>query len=89
MKLQVLIDMPDPEMSRKYPEIPESSIEDDVREAIECIESGHNSIVEWKMINKLHKELRSMKKSPRVTNLLNMIEPVMSKYGLHGVEEEK
>lgn len=67
----------------------ETGIEDDVREAIECIESGHDSVIEWKMINKLYKELRSMKKTPRVDNLIKMIEPVMSKYGLHGVSEEK
>lgn len=89
MKLQVLIDVPDPKTTSKYPEIPKSSIEDEVRQAIDCIESGHDSVVEWKMINKLHKELKNMKKTPRIQNLLGMIEPVMSKYGLHGVEEEK
>lgn len=89
MKLHVLIDVPDPKASSKYSEVPKSSIEDDVRQAIDCIESGYDSVVEWKMINKLHKELKTMKKTARIKNLLDMIEPVMSKYGLHGVEEEK
>lgn len=89
MKLNILIDMPDQQSSSKYPDIPVSSIEDDVREALDCIESGHDSLVEWKMINKLHKELNQMKKkSPRVQNLLDMMEPVMAKYGIYGVEEE-
>jgi hypothetical protein len=90
MKVQILLDMEPSMPKEKYP-VPanETSIEDDVREAIDCIESGHDSVVEWKMINRLYKELRDMKKTPRVTNLIAMIEPVMAKYGLHGVSEEK
>lgn len=90
MKLQILLDVEPSMPKEKYPvEARDTSIEEDVKEAIECIESGHDSVVEWKMINKLYKELRTMKKSTRVKNLIDMIEPVMSKYGLHGVSEEK
>lgn len=87
MKLNILLEMEAPK--EKYPVEKSNSIEDDVKEAIECIESGYDSVVEWKMINRLYKELRSMKKNPRIENLIQMIEPVMSKYGLHGVSEEK
>lgn len=83
MKLSIAIDMGMPEKSTK-PAISKPSIEDDVREALDCIQSGHDSLVEWKMINKLYKQLREMKPSTRITNLINMMEPVMAKYGIHG-----
>jgi hypothetical protein len=63
------------------------SIEDDVREALELIDSGHDSYIEWKMINKLARELRN-RKDPRSKNLMSMIDPVLQKYGMHGVEEK-
>lgn len=63
------------------------SVEDQVREALELIDSGHDSYVEWKLINKLARELRT-RKDPRSKNLMSMIDPILQKYGMHGVEEE-
>jgi hypothetical protein len=63
------------------------SIEEEVREAIDLIESGHDSYMEWKLLNKLAKELRT-RKDARSKNLMEMIDPVLQKYGLHGVSEE-
>lgn len=83
-----MLDMPPPEAGKsEYPTEPEISIEEEVREAIEKIDSGHDSYVEWKLLNKLAKELRS-RKDARSKNLLEMIDPVLQKYGLHGVSEE-
>ena len=62
-------------------------IEDQVRDAIECIESGRNSSVEWIMLNKLYAELRKRKPTPRIKNLIQMIEPVLAKYGYHKVSK--
>ena len=68
-------------------EKPDTSIEEEVRQAIEMIDSGHDSYVEWKLLNKLARELRP-RKDARSKNLMEMIDPVLQKYGMHGVEEE-
>lgn len=60
------------------------SIEDKVRQAIELVDSGYSSSVEWILLNKLLDSLRNRKPSKRVQNLISMIEPVMAKYGYHG-----
>lgn len=86
MQIKIMLDMPPPEVDKTKRD-EESSIEDDVREAIEKIDSGHDSYVEWKLLNKLAKELRS-RKDARSKNLMEMIDPVLQKYGLHGVSEE-
>jgi hypothetical protein len=65
-------------------------VEDRVRDALELIDSGHKSDVEWIMIRKLYDKLCTMRASPRIKNLKQMIEPVLSKYGYHcGSEDEK
>lgn len=89
MKLNIMLEMGPPEGECNYPS-PENkpSVEDQVRDAIDLIESGHDSYVEWKMLNRLMSDLRGMsKKNQRVQNLIDMIDPVLNKYGMHGVEE--
>lgn len=90
MKLQIMLAMEPP--SKKMTEgcackddLP--SVEDEVREALELIESGHDSHIEWKLLNKLARELRP-RKDARSKNLMEMIDPVLQKYGMHGVEEK-
>ena len=91
MKLQIMLSMDPPskeKTSRDYAgkdDVP--SVEEEVRQAIEMIESGHDSYMEWKLLNKLAKELRT-RKDARSKNLMEMIDPVLSKYGMHGVSEE-
>lgn len=88
MQIKIMLDMPTPEAGKsKYPAKDEKSVEEEVREAIEKIDSGHESYVEWKLLNKLAKELRS-RKDAKSKNLMEMIDPVLSKYGMHGVSEE-
>lgn len=90
MKLEIILDIPMPKQKSTSSEKPDTTLEQDVREALECIESGYDSTTEWKMINRLYKELKATpKKTKRIINILKMIEPVMAKYGLHGVAEEK
>lgn len=89
MKVQIMLEMDPPAPGKsKYSEKPSSSIEDEVRKAIELIDSGHDSYVEWKMLNKLARELRT-RKDKRSKNLMEMIDPVLSKYGMHGVSEKE
>jgi hypothetical protein len=88
VKISIVLEASAP--TKKYPvEARKTPLEDTIRECVDCIESGHDSVVEWKTLNKLYKELRARKKTPRVTNLIKMIEPTLQKYGLHGVSEEK
>lgn len=88
MKLKIMLQMDPPKVGQsKYPPKEETSVEEEVRKAIELIDSGHDSYVEWKLLNKLAKELRP-RKDARSKNLMEMIDPVLQKYGMHGVEEK-
>lgn len=85
----VRIEMPEPvREERARPKSPKVSVEERVRDALECIESGHDSSVDWQFINKTYKQLCSLKQTPRVANLKKMIEPVLAHYGYHKVTTE-
>lgn len=65
------------------------SVEERVKHALELIDSGYKSDIQWIMINKLYKQLCEMKKpSERALNIKKMIEPVLAKFGYHKVAEE-
>lgn len=83
MQVSVMLEMDPPKPSESRPL--RLSVEDQVRQALELVESGYCSNVEWIMINKLYKKLCEMKPSPRVANLINMIKPVLAHYGYHEV----
>lgn len=88
LKLILQVDTPPPaEKTAKAK--PALSPEDRVRNALELIDSGHRSQQEWILINKLYKSLKSKKQTPRVQNLIKMIEPVLAKFGYHGVSSGK
>lgn len=92
VKLMVEIGMPAPLPTGPRPVQKEEKlpVEDQVREMLECIDSGHDSKLEWATINKLYASLMNeKKKTPRIKNLLKMIEPVLSKYGQHQVSEKE
>lgn len=81
MKISIHVEMPKPGSSEPYDR--HKSVEEEVKHCIDMIESGHDSIIEWKTINRLAAELRG-KKSPRARDILKMIDPVLAKYGIHG-----
>ena len=86
--IHILLDAPPPPQNNQ-PQKPPHSVEDEVREALDCIESGYRSDVEWIMLSKLYKELlNSPKRTPRMESLIEMMKPTMSKYGYHGTEPE-
>lgn len=94
VKLMLEIPMPTPApqkpVQRAEPQEQKASVEDKVREALDCIDSGHDSAVEWSMINRVYKDLMALKKpSPRAKNLMGMIEPVLEKYGYFEVPAGK
>ncbi len=90
MKLSIQIEMPKHTEEKKKPSGP--TLEEKVRECLECIESNEDSMQEWEFIRKLNNKLmRREKKGKRVDNLLRMMTPVIEKYGKrdpNGVEED-
>lgn len=91
--IRIMIDVgnPEPASENKHDHaVPKKpTVEEKVREALECIESGFESHVEWTMINKLYKDLiASPKKNERMQNIISMIAPILKKYGYHGVSSE-
>jgi hypothetical protein len=91
IKLMLELPMPAPAPAPvQQKKEPEYSVEDKVREALECIDSGHESGVEWSMINRLYSDLCKLKKpNDRAKNLKKMIEPVLAKFGYHKIAKEK
>jgi len=93
--IKVMLELPMPAPQPVQVKKPESKVEkvpveDKVREALECIDSGYESGVEWAMINRLYRDLKKLKKpTPRAENLMKMIEPVLAKFGYHEVTAEK
>ncbi len=82
-KISLIIEMPHPGPIQHAEPL---SVEDQVRDALDCIMSGHDSKVEWKFINKVYKSLKAKKNpSDKVKNLIAMINPVLNKFGYHGV----
>lgn len=86
MKIQIALEMPEPKAEKSSEKLLPLSVEDKVRSALDLIDSGHESRVEWSMINRLYKALcNAPKKNKRMQNLLDMIEPVLAKYGFSEV----
>lgn len=85
MQIKLMLDLGVPAESRKAeePTVPKRSIEDEVRDSLELIESDRQSSIEWRAIKGLYQQLCKMKQTERVQNLRNMIKPVLSKYGYH------
>ena len=83
MRLSVSIQMPLAESAERDPKM---SLEEQVRDMIECIKTyagEHDK--EWFYLRRLYKHLQSCKKTEKVQNLMSMIEPILSEYGMHGV----
>lgn len=87
MRVLLDIQMPTADQTSKHP--PRPPLEDRVRDLLNMIDSGHPSHQEWLTINKLYRDLSERKKSPRVQNLIGMIEPILSKFGYHKVASDE
>lgn len=64
---------------------PEMSIEEQVRDYIECIKTyGGDHAKEWSYLRSLYADLaKAPKQTSRITNLRRMIEPILTEYGVH------
>lgn len=59
-------------------------IEDQVRERIEKIDSGSACLQDFLVLRRLQEALRQKKPcTPRIQNIMDMIEPVMRKFGYY------
>lgn len=86
MQLKLSLTMPPPQPANQDKIAATGlSVEDKVKKAIELVDSGYCSDVEWLMLNKLYQSLKSKKQNDRVKNLISMIKPVLAKYGYHDV----
>lgn len=86
--LLIQIGVPEPAVTRQEGKEAPMSVEDKVRHAIDLVDSGYCSDVEWILLNRFLKTLYNKKQTPRVKNLIGMIEPVLAKYGYHKVTAE-
>jgi hypothetical protein len=59
------------------------NIEDQVRACIQRIDDGTGSEVDFLMLKRLKAALLKKEKSPRVKNLLEMIEPTLRRFGYY------
>jgi len=88
-RISISLQMPSAEAPVRKPEASRVPVEDRIREALECIESGEDSAQEWILVNKIYKLLKSKKNlGPRGRNLIKMIEPVLAHYGYHGIDSK-
>lgn len=84
--IKISVSLAMPTEKSKYPQPP--SAEQQIREALDLIDTGCESYVEWKMINKAYKQLLTLPRNEKNQNLINMIEPVLAKFGYHRVSAE-
>jgi hypothetical protein len=80
-KIVISLQMPSSDTSQKA--TPDLTSEDKVRQAIELVDSGYCSDVEWIMLKKLYKALGEKSPTKRIRNMMDMIKPVLAKYGYH------
>lgn len=85
--IKVMLELPmpapaPPPIPQKKEESTAPSVEDRVKEAIDCIDSGHDSRIEWSLLTRLYKDLSNLKKpNDRARNLMKLIKPVLAKFG--------
>jgi len=77
MKIKILIDTPAPKREEVRP-----SLSERVDEALELIDSGHESRREWTFIRNLNNKLcKRDKLSTKLQRILEKIQPIIYKYG--------
>lgn len=84
VSITVALQMPEADSKITKPLAEKQPVEEQVREALDKIESGEDSHAEWLFINSVYKKLQGLKKpSKRAISIKKMIEPVLAHYGYH------
>lgn len=89
MKITINLEMPQTDSPYKS-QVPALTPQERVRDALEEIMSGRESRREWSLVSKIYRDLvakRNLNETEQ--NIKQMIEPVMAKFGYHGVSSEK
>ena len=82
-RISITIDMAMPEQVPQ--EYCRPSLEEKVRRALDMIDSGHESPVEWAYVKRVYASLRG-RSGQRAANIRKMIEPMLQKYD-HQVDD--
>ena len=75
--LQVGVPSPSPQTTRRV------AVEDQVRACIQRIDDGTGTQVDFLMLKRLKSALLKKERTPRVKNLLEMIEPTLRRFGYY------
>lgn len=77
--ISIRLEMPAPEGGTKS----RPNIEDQVRACIQRIDDGTGTEVDFLMLKRLKAALLKKEKTPRIKNLLEMIEPTLRRFGYY------
>lgn len=80
--ISVMVQMGPPESNSK-PKSAQPNLEDQVRACIQRIDDGTGTEVDFLLLKRLKSALLKKKPSPRVKNLLEMIEPTLRRFGYY------
>lgn len=80
-RIQIMVKMEMPEETAPEYTQCQPSLEEKVRDAIIMVDSGHESDMEWEYLKRVYDKLESMKPTKRINNLLEMMHPVLAKFG--------
>ena len=81
IRISLLLQTQPPETSAPRPDECKTTLEQNVKDAILMVDSHHDCPMEWDYIQRVWDKLQTIKETPRIRNLLDMIHPVMAKYG--------
>lgn len=80
-RIQIIVKMEHPEETVPEYTQCQPTLEEKVRDAIIMVDSGHESDMEWDYLKRVYNKLETMKTTKRIHNLLEMIHPVLAKFG--------
>ena len=80
--ISLIVKMGPPESHQKLKEA-KPNLEDQVRACIQRIDDGTGTEVDFLLLKRLKSALLKKKPSPRVKNILEMIEPTLRRFGYY------
>lgn len=82
--ISLMVSTPPPPKREHHKEEYRPSVEDKVRKCIERIDNGCGTEVDFLILKKLKAAIQAKKHiTPRMKNVLNMIEPVIQRFGYY------
>ena len=81
IRISLLLQTQPPEQTAPEYKDCKASLEQNVKDALLQVDSHRDCPMEWDYIQRVWDKLQTLKETPRIRNLLDMIHPVMAKYG--------